>query len=126
MASCLAALALTGGLPQAVPEGLPDAGALTGWALRIVSLLATVAAVGTVGSLVVAAVLLPARSDGGLVAAGRRAASAAGRWATGWAVLTAVRAGADGVGRRRGARDADGVPGRSRRWPPPGPAPPCA
>ena len=53
------------------------------------SLLATVAAVGTVGSLVAAAVLLPARADGGLGATARRAASAAGRWAAGWAVLTA-------------------------------------
>lgn len=87
--TCLTALAVTGGLPQAVPEGLPDAGALTGWGLRIVSLLAVVAAVGTVGSLVVAAVLLPARTDGTLGGTARRAASAAGRWAAGWAVLTA-------------------------------------
>lgn len=89
VASCLTALAVTGGLPQAVPEGLPDAGALTGWGLRLVSLLATLAAVGTVGSLVVAAVLLPARADGGLGGTARQSVSAAGRWAAAWAVMTA-------------------------------------
>ena len=87
--SCLVALTVTGGSPRAAPEGLPDAGAVTAWGLQLVSLMSTLAAVGTVGSLVVAAVLLPARTDGTLGGTARRAASAAGRWAAGWAVLTA-------------------------------------
>lgn len=86
--SGLVALALTGGLPAAVPDGLPDPGALTGWGLRLVGLLASLTAVCTVGSLLVGAVLLPARPDGRLTDLARRAVTRAGSWATAWAVLT--------------------------------------
>lgn len=48
-----------GGAPQRSPVGLPDAGALTGWALPLSRLVADLAALATVGLLLAAAVLLP-------------------------------------------------------------------
>lgn len=53
-AALLVALAVADGLPAAPPPGLPDAGAVTAWGLRVVRLLAQVSAVMTVGSLLVA------------------------------------------------------------------------
>ncbi|WP_457205055.1 cytochrome c oxidase assembly protein [Nocardioides sp. P5_C9_2] len=89
-ASCLVALALTGGLPTAVPVGLPDAGRLTWWGLRVVTVGARLAAVCTVGLLLVGAVLLPAQPDGGLGVTARRALVCAGRWAACWAIVSGL------------------------------------
>jgi cytochrome c oxidase assembly factor CtaG/putative copper export protein len=87
VAACALALVLTGGVPQPVPPGLPDAGVVTGWGLRLVSVLSMLAAVGTVGSLLVAGVLLPAGVDGRLVGRAQRALTVAGRWSAAWAAL---------------------------------------
>ena len=88
-AVCAAALALvvallaTGGAPEPAPAGLPDAGAGTGWAVPVLRLLQHLAAVTTVGALLVG--LLAVRS-------GRRTPGGTGVVAVGaaaWA-LTAV------------------------------------
>lgn len=91
---CVVALLAAGGRPPEVPPGLPDPGALTGWGLRLVRLLGDLAAVLTIGSLLVAAVLvrdMDARL-GGLGPVARRAMRAAGGWAAVWATLTASAA----------------------------------
>ena len=71
------------GRPEPAPEGLPDAGVLTGWALPLVRALMELFAVGTIGMLLCAAFLLPA-SAGVLGLAGGRVLRLAGRWAWGW------------------------------------------
>ncbi len=86
------ALALGGGGPVGVPAGLPDAGPVIGWALRLLALLTQLCAVLTVGSLLVGAVLLP-RGDqrpAGGAALARRATRLAGGSATVWCLLTAA------------------------------------
>ena len=90
IAVCGLALLLGGGGPVDLPSDLSDAGAGTGWALRLFGVLAQLAGVLTVGSLLVDSVLIPvaAGSDGqgrGLVP---RATRAAGRSAAAWCVLT--------------------------------------
>ncbi len=87
--SCLVALVLAGVLPGAVADGLRDAGAPSRWALPVVSLLTHLAALGTVGSVLVGSVLLRARPTGELSELARRAVTKAGPWATAWALLTA-------------------------------------
>jgi putative copper resistance protein D len=80
-AACVAALSLGGGAPQAVPEGLPDPGALVGWGLPLVSVVADALLVVLVGLLLAAAFLLPTASDdvqGLSVDAVRAAARSAG------------------------------------------------
>ena len=59
LAALVLALLLAGGAPAAPVPGLPDAGPLTAWGLPVVTLLARVAAVLTIGSLLVGAVLVP-------------------------------------------------------------------
>ncbi|WP_236829505.1 copper resistance D family protein, partial [Blastococcus sp. KM273128] len=94
-AACLVAL-LAGALvaggaaPEADPSGLGSAGALVEWGLPLVTLAGQVAAVGTVGTLLLAAALLPGR--GGLPAESRRALRAASSWALGWAAAAALGA----------------------------------
>ena len=89
----LLALLLGGGRPQAAPEGLPDAGALTGWALPLAKVAFDVAGVGTIGFLLVAAVLISTAAGSGLPH-GRlsplalRATRAASWWAAGWCATT--------------------------------------
>jgi putative copper resistance protein D len=82
------AVVVTGQTPRPAPAGLPDAGALTAWAVVVSRTLLRVAAVGTVGSLLVAGWLCSADP---MVApsAVRRLTRAASRWSIGW-VLAAV------------------------------------
>jgi putative copper export protein len=77
------ALALGGGRPQPVPEGLPDPGMLTGWALPVSTLLFYLTAIGTVGSLLTA-VLLAHRGQA-LTRRATRIVRATTRWALAWA-----------------------------------------
>ncbi len=85
------ALAVGGAVPAATPPGLTHAGPLVEWGLPVARLAARVAAVGTVGTLLFAAVLLPGRG-GALPPASRGAVRAAARWASAWAAATAVTA----------------------------------
>lgn len=85
--SFLVALLLAGVLPGAVTGGLPDAGTLTRWGLPVVELMTNLAAAGIVGSLLVGAMLLPARPDGRLSELARRVVTGVRRWAAVWALL---------------------------------------
>jgi putative copper resistance protein D len=60
-ASLAIALLAGGGAPEAEPPGLPDPGMLTEWGLPVSRLLADLAAVATVGFLLVPTILLPVR-----------------------------------------------------------------
>ncbi len=79
-----------GGRPVGLPDGLPDAGALTGWSLRLTALLADLAAALTVGCLLVAVLLRPTadRSAPDLPALRQRALGLGARWALVWAALS--------------------------------------
>jgi len=57
------ALVWAGGAPQPSAPGLPDAGPVVGWMLPLVSLLARLASVATIGFLIAATFLLPNRGD---------------------------------------------------------------
>jgi cytochrome c oxidase assembly factor CtaG/putative copper export protein len=57
------ALVLGGGAPQPSPAGLPDAGAFVGWALPVVTLVSRLAAVGTIGFLILPTFLIPNAGD---------------------------------------------------------------
>ncbi|MFL6090525.1 MAG: cytochrome c oxidase assembly protein [Aeromicrobium sp.] len=57
------ALHLGGGAPQPSPDGLPDAGALVGWGLPLVSLISRLSAAATIGFLILGTFLLPNRGD---------------------------------------------------------------
>ena len=85
------ALLLGGGRPAEAVPGLPQAGPLVSWGLPVATLAGRIAAVGTVGTLLFAAVLLPG-SGGPLPGASRRALRAASGWALGWAAATLVGA----------------------------------
>lgn len=85
------ALAVGSAQPIADPAGLPAPGRLVEWGLPLSSLAGRVAAVGTVGTLLFAAVLLPGR-DGVLPAESRRAVRAATTWALAWVAATALGA----------------------------------
>lgn len=89
--ACLVVLVLSGGLVRAVADGLPDAGGLTRWGLPLAGLLTNLAAVGTVGSLLVGAALLPARENGGLSDIALRAVTAARSWSAAWAVFAVAQ-----------------------------------
>ncbi|ABW11903.1 copper resistance D domain protein [Parafrankia sp. EAN1pec] len=80
----LLAVVATGPAGVALP-GLPDAGSLTHWGLPVARMVSEVAAVGTVGWLLAAAVLIPAQ-QGRLGAAARRHGRAAAASAAVWAV----------------------------------------
>jgi putative copper resistance protein D len=79
------ALVVGGSLPTRVAPGLAQAGPLVDWSLPIVTFASRVAAVGTIGTLLFAAVLVPGGGTG-LPDAARRAARAASAWALAWAV----------------------------------------
>ena len=82
-AACVAALSLGGGAPQAVPDGLPDPGAVVGWGLPVVSVVSDALLVVLVGLLLAATLLLPTSTDdvqGLSVDAVRGAARAALVW----------------------------------------------
>lgn len=74
--------------PQPVPAGLSDPGPLTGWGLPVLQALSRGAAALVVGSLLVAAVLVPGPVDR-LSATGYRATLTAGWAAAGWAATSA-------------------------------------
>lgn len=95
---CVIALLLAGGGPQPVPTGLPDPGPVVGWGLRLTRTGALLAAVLTVGSLLVAGVLRPEDADLRHRAL-RGAAGAAWFWAA-----------AAGAGVLLSAADTAGVP----------------
>ena len=80
-----------GGADETVPDGLSSAGPLVEHGAAVVTLIGRIAALGTIGALLFAAVLLPARS-GALAPAARRAVRAASTWALLWAVATALGA----------------------------------
>ena len=103
-AVAVAALALTGGVPAALP-GLPDPGAVTRWGLPVARAVHDGAAAVTVGLLVLVATVLPApsRTEPGLGPArirGVRLAAAAGTvWTVaGIAVLALTYSDAAGLG----------------------------
>ena len=83
VAALVAALVWGGGAPQPSAPGLPDPGAFVGWSLPIASLLSRLAAVATIGFLVLATFLMPNRGEAveglGAVAV-KRAASFAAVW----------------------------------------------
>jgi putative copper resistance protein D len=85
----LLALVVGGARPTVAPPGLPQPGALVDWGLPVARLAGRIAALGTVGGLLFAAVLLPGAA-GPLPAASRRAVRAASTWALAWAGATAV------------------------------------
>jgi len=85
----LGGLAVGGSTSDGVPSGLSDAGPLVELGAPVVTLIGRIAALGTVGSLVFAAVLLPARA-GALAPPARRAVRAASAWALVWGVATAL------------------------------------
>jgi len=84
------ALMLGGGAPQPSAEGLPDAGPFVGWTLPLVSLLARLASVATIGFLIAATFLLPNRGDvvEGLSAV---AVARAGAAATAWSAVSVLQ-----------------------------------
>lgn len=83
------ALLLGGGAPEGAGSGLVGPGPVVGWGLPLVTLAARIAAVGTVGTLLFAAVLLPGPV---LPAASRRAVRAASGWAAAWAAAVVAQA----------------------------------
>ena len=87
MAVLVLALVVGGSLPARVAPGLPQAGPLVDWTLPVVTFVARLAAVGTIGTLVFAAVLVPVRGPS-LPDAGRRSLRAASGWALAWAIGT--------------------------------------
>jgi putative copper resistance protein D len=82
------ALAVGGGAPGAVASALDQTGPLVDWGVPISRLAARVAALGTVGALLFAAVLRP--SGRTLPAASVRVLRAASLWALAWAGTTAL------------------------------------
>lgn len=75
----------------ASPSGLPTAGRLVEWGHPVASLAGRLAAVGALGSLLFAAVLLPGRGQD-LPVESRRALRAASAWASAWASATVIGA----------------------------------
>ena len=89
LAVLVIALEFGGGAPQAVPEGIPDPGLVTGWGLPLIKLVTDLAAVTTIGFLVATVFLLPSSGDSvqGLAVTAARIAS---RCAAVWAASTVV------------------------------------
>ncbi|MDT0278268.1 copper resistance D family protein [Blastococcus goldschmidtiae] len=85
------ALAVGSGEPAEGPTGLPAAGRIVEWGLPVATLAGRVAAVGTIGTLLFAAVLLPGRGAA-LPAQSRHALRAASTWAVAWAAATGIAA----------------------------------
>jgi cytochrome c oxidase assembly factor CtaG/putative copper export protein len=84
------ALLLGGGRPQRALDGLPDAGLVTGWALPLARVAFDVAAIGTIGWLLVAAVLVDRFDlpEGRLSPLAVSAVRTASLWAAGWCAAT--------------------------------------
>ncbi|WP_113839706.1 CopD family protein [Blastococcus sp. TF02A-26] len=83
------ALVVGGAAPTSPAPGLSAPGPLVDWGLPVVTLAVRIAALGTVGALLFAAVLLPGRV---LPGASRRAVRAASWWAAAWGVAAVVQA----------------------------------
>ncbi|GAA2729614.1 copper resistance D family protein [Cellulomonas aerilata] len=83
----LVAAALVGG--AATPTALADPGPLTRWGVLIARAAYDLAAIGTLGVLLVSVVLLP-RSDGGYGSDGARLVRAVSWWAGAWSVTALV------------------------------------
>ncbi|MQA08829.1 MAG: copper resistance protein CopD [Pseudonocardiaceae bacterium] len=94
-------VALTGGATALIP-GLPDPGELTRYGLTVVRAITEIAAVACIGSLLLAAFLVPPQPSGTLAADGyaavRTASVAAAMWALG-AAISVVFTAADAAGR---------------------------
>ncbi|WP_375003674.1 cytochrome c oxidase assembly protein [Aeromicrobium sp. CTD01-1L150] len=88
-AALVMALAVGGGAPQAVPQGIADAGPLVGWGLPLVTLASQAVVVLLVGLLLAVVALMPSSDDGaqGIAVDAVRAAS---RFAWAWSVLSLV------------------------------------
>jgi cytochrome c oxidase assembly factor CtaG/putative copper export protein len=78
-----------GGAPAAVPDGLPDAGPITGWGLPVVRMLADLAGLTVLGLLLAAGLLVPSPATV-LVRPAYAATRIAVRVALAWAGLVAV------------------------------------
>ncbi|TYP89088.1 copper resistance D family protein [Blastococcus xanthinilyticus] len=91
VALVLGAAAIGGDGPASGTAGLTTAGPVVEGGLLVVTLAGRIAAVGTIGALVLAAVLVPGRS-GSLAPAARRAVLATSRWAAAWAGATVAGA----------------------------------
>jgi putative copper resistance protein D len=91
LAVLVAALIVGDGAYQKPPEALPDAGALVGWTLPVVRMLADVAGVLTVGFVLAGVILLPSR-DQELWGLQVRSLRLAGLFAAAWTVLVVVEA----------------------------------
>ena len=89
LAVLVLALLAGGSLPAQEAPGLATAGPLVDWTLPVATFAARLAAVGTVGTLVFAAILVPVAGPS-LPDAGRRAVRAASGWALAWAVATVL------------------------------------
>ncbi|WP_052090462.1 copper resistance D family protein [Modestobacter caceresii] len=83
------AIAVGSGPTTPAAVGLREAGLLVEWGGPVITLAARIAAVGTVGTLLFAAVLLPAGA-GQLAPQARRAVSTASAWALAWALATSL------------------------------------
>jgi putative copper resistance protein D len=101
LAALVIALVLGGGAPHPAVAGLPDAGAFVGWSLPVVSLLTRIAAVATIGFLVLATFLIPNRGDDveGLSAVAVARAGTAAAWWSGGSLVLYVFTVADVFGR---------------------------
>ncbi|MEN8706139.1 MAG: cytochrome c oxidase assembly protein [Nocardioides marinisabuli] len=80
VAVAVVAMVLAGGGPEEVPPGLSDPGPLVGWGVRLARLASDLAAIATVGSLLLTVALLPGRPVGRAVRSS----------ATCWSVAAAV------------------------------------
>ncbi|WP_222194945.1 CopD family protein [Modestobacter italicus] len=89
VAVLIGASTVGGAVTAAAPTALPEAGLLVQAGAPVVTLVGRVGAVGTVGALLLAAVLLPGRS-GDLTPPARRAVAAASVGASVWAAATAL------------------------------------
>ncbi|MCZ2811828.1 CopD family protein [Modestobacter sp. VKM Ac-2979] len=83
------ALVVGSGPAAPAASGLREAGPLVEWGGPVVTLAGRIAAVGTVGTLLFAAVLLPG-GTGQLAPQARRAVTSAAVWALAWAVATVL------------------------------------
>lgn len=90
VAALVTALLVGGGRPQPALDGLPDAGPVTGWALPLTKVAFDVGAIGSIGCLLVAAVLVGDGDgfDRRLSPLALRATRAASWWAAGWCAAT--------------------------------------
>lgn len=91
LAVLVLALALGDAVPEPAVPGLPDAGLVTGWGVPLARLLVRVAALGTIGTLLFAAVL-SAAPGGRLSGAAQRAVHACSWWALAWALSSTAGA----------------------------------